>query len=162
MKDKANVFSLDGATIERTLEMPAVLSVPIRKDLVESTFNNVRKNKRQPYGVSPNAGMQHSAYGWGTGRALARVPRVSGGGTGRAGQGAFANFCRKGRLAHPTKTNRRWQRKTNLNTRRHAIAMALSATTIEALRLDQLSRKFSVSRKSKTGKKKPDFRNYRQ
>ena len=34
----------------------------------------------------------------GTGRAVARIPRVRGGGTHRSGQGAFGNMCRGGRL----------------------------------------------------------------
>lgn len=51
----------------------------------------MNKNKRQAYAVTKTAGMQYSAESWGTGRAVARVPRVSGGGTSRSGQGAFAN-----------------------------------------------------------------------
>jgi ribosomal protein L4 len=35
--------------------------------------------------------MQSSAESWGTGRAVSRIPRVPGGGTHRAGQGAFGN-----------------------------------------------------------------------
>lgn len=83
---------------------------------------------RQPYAVSPNAGMQHSAEGWGTGRAVARVPRVKGSGTRRAGQGAFANFCRKGRLAHPTKVTRKWHRKVSQKEKMQAIAMGVAAS----------------------------------
>ncbi len=33
----------------------------------------------------------------GTGRAVARIPRVRGGGTHRSGQAAFGNMCRGGR-----------------------------------------------------------------
>jgi len=49
------------------------------------------KNKRQPYAVNKLAGHQTSAESWGTGRAVARIPRVRGGGTHRSGQGAFGN-----------------------------------------------------------------------
>ena len=42
---------------------------------------SVNKNHRQAYAVFKRAGHQHSAVSWGTGRAVARVPRVSGGGT---------------------------------------------------------------------------------
>lgn len=45
--------------------------------------------------------MKHSAESWGTGRAVARIPRISGSGTHRSGQGAFGNMCRKGRMAFP-------------------------------------------------------------
>ena len=51
---------------------------------------------------------QTSAESWGTGRAVSRIPRVQGGGTQRAGQGAFGNMCRGGRMFSPTKIWRRW------------------------------------------------------
>ena len=47
---------------------------------------SIAKNKRQPYAVSEKAGHQTSAESWGTGRAVARIPRVGGGGTHRSGQ----------------------------------------------------------------------------
>lgn len=49
-----------------------------------------------------------------TGRAVARIPRVSGGGTHRAGQAAFGNQCRSGRMFAPTKVWRKWHQKINL------------------------------------------------
>jgi len=91
------------------------------------------KNHRQAYAVAENAGHQHSAESWGTGRAVARIPRVSGGGTSRSGQAAFGNQCRKGRMFAPTKTWRRWHRLNNLTQRRHAVASALAASTLPAL-----------------------------
>ena len=91
------------------------------------------KNRRQPYAVSEKAGHQTSAESWGTGkslrvsrlfrhaahgclpgRAVARIPRVSGGGTHRAGQAAFGNQCRSGRMFAPTKVWRKWHQKINL------------------------------------------------
>jgi hypothetical protein len=47
------------------------------------------------------------------GRAVARIPRVSGGGTHRAGQAAFGNMCRGGRMFAPTKIWRKWHVKIN-------------------------------------------------
>lgn len=41
------------------------------------------------------SGHQTSAESWGTGRAVARIPRVRGGGTHRSGQGAFGNVSFK-------------------------------------------------------------------
>jgi large subunit ribosomal protein L4e len=86
------------------------------------------KNHRQAHGVSKYAGHQHSAESWGTGRAVARIPRVSGGGTHRAGQAAFGNMCRKGRMFAPKKTYRRWHRKINKNQSRFAVVSALAAS----------------------------------
>ena len=65
----------------------------------------IAKNNRQPYAVKFEAGMQTSAESWGTGRAVSRIPRVPGGGTHRAGQGAFGNMCRGGRMFAPTKVS---------------------------------------------------------
>lgn len=91
------------------------------------------KNKRQPYAVSKLAGHQSSAESWGTGRAVARIPRVSGGGTHRAGQGAFGNMCRGGRMFAPTKVWRKWHVKVPLNQKRYATASALAASAVPAL-----------------------------
>lgn len=115
------------------ITMPAVLLAPIRPDIVHFVHTNMRKNRRQPYAVNLGAGMQHSAESWGTGRAVSRIPRVSGGGTHRAGQGAFGNMCRKGRMFAPTKIWRKWHRKINVNQKRYAVTSALAATAVPAL-----------------------------
>jgi large subunit ribosomal protein L4e len=102
----------------------------------------MRKNARQAYavrtrdgatGVNLGAGHQCAAASWGTGRAVSRVPRVKGGGTHRAGQGAFANMCRGGRMFAPTKVFRKWHRKINVNQRRYALTSAIAATALPAL-----------------------------
>lgn len=49
-------------------------------------LESMAKNRRQAYAVSEKAGHQTSAESWGTGRAVARIPRVGGGGTHRSGQ----------------------------------------------------------------------------
>jgi large subunit ribosomal protein L4e len=115
------------------LQIPAVLLAPIRPDIVQSVHTGMNKNKRQAYGVSYMAGMQHSAESWGTGRAVARIPRVSGGGNSRSGQGAFGNMCRKGRMFAPTKVWRKWHRKINTNQKRYAVASALAASALPSL-----------------------------
>lgn len=118
---------------KKQLKVPAVFLAPIRQDIVHFVHTNMAKNRRQPYAVSEWAGHQHSAESWGTGRAVARIPRVSGSGTSRAAQGAFGNMCRKGRMFAPTKTWRRWHRKINTNQKRYAVAAALSASALPAL-----------------------------
>ena len=79
------------------------------------------------------SGHQTSAESWGTGRAVARIPRVRGGGTHRSGQGAFGNMCRGGRMFAPTKTWRRWHRKIGVNQKRYAMVSAIAATSSPAL-----------------------------
>jgi len=116
-----------------TVKLPAVFRAPIRTDVVNFVHTNIRKNRRQPYAVSREAGHQTSAESWGTGRAVARIPRVRGGGTHRSGQGAFGNMCRGGRMFAPTRTWRRWHRKVNRNQRRYAIVSAIAASGVPAL-----------------------------
>jgi len=115
------------------VRMPHVFLAPVRNDLVSFVHDQLSCNTRQAHGVNKKAGMKHSAESWGTGRAVARIPRVSGSGTHRSGQGAFGNMCRKGRMAHPLHTWRKWHRKVNMNQRRHALASAVAATACAPL-----------------------------
>jgi large subunit ribosomal protein L4e len=118
---------------DTSLPLPAVFTAPIRPDIVNTVHNSVAKNKRQARGVSLLAGHQTSAESWGTGRAVARIPRVGGSGTHRSGQGAFGNMCRGGHMFAPLKVYRKWHQKTNLNERRHAVASALAASAVAPL-----------------------------
>lgn len=121
---------VDEKSNAKRIPLPAVFTTPIRLDIVQFVHANLSKNTRQAHGVDPKAGMKHSAESWGTGRAVARIPRVSGSGTHRAGQAAFGNMTRKGRMFAPLKTWRRWHRKVNLKQRRHAVAAALAASAL--------------------------------
>lgn len=116
-----------------SVPLPAVFRAPIRPDVLNFVHDQMRKNSRQPYAVHVAAGHQVSAESWGTGRAVARIPRVRGGGTSRSGQGAFGNMCRGGRMFAPTKTWRRWHRKINVQQRRFAVASAIAATGVTSL-----------------------------
>merc|ERR1712093_231672 len=117
----------------KQVQLPAVFLAPIRPDIVTFVHTSMNKNRRQAYAVNKDAGHQTSAQSWGTGRAVARIPRVPGGGTSRAGQGAFGNMCRGGRMFNPTKTWRKWHRKINVNQRRYAVCSALAASALPSL-----------------------------
>ena len=79
------VQSVDGEAGDQ-VALPAVFTAPIRQDIIRQVHTGLAKNRRQPYAVKFEAGMQSSAESWGTGRAVSRIPRVPGGGTHRAGQ----------------------------------------------------------------------------
>jgi len=128
-----SVYSLSGSKSGTEVPLPAVMTAPLRPDIVQFVHTNINKNKRQAYAVSIYAGKQVSAASWGTGRAVARIPRVGGGGTSRSGQGAFGNMCRGGRMFAPTKTWRKWTRKVNTTQKRFAVASALAASAIPSL-----------------------------
>ncbi|KAL6998260.1 60S ribosomal protein L4 [Sarracenia purpurea var. burkii] len=124
-------MATDGATT--ALPLPEVMKSLIRADIVNEVSSNMSRNSRQAYAVSKKAGHQTSAKSWGTGRGVSRTPRVPGGGTNRAGHGAFGNFCRGGRIFAPTKIWRRWHRRTNMNQKRFAMASAIAATAVPSL-----------------------------
>ncbi|KAF2668833.1 putative 60S ribosomal protein L4 [Microthyrium microscopicum] len=127
------IIGADGKGSNKSHPLPAVFLAPIRPDIVQIVHTGMAKNKRQPYAVSEKAGHQTSAESWGTGRAVARIPRVSGSGTHRAGQAAFGNMCRSGRMFAPTKVWRKWHQKINLGQKRFATASAVAASSNAAL-----------------------------
>lgn len=128
-----SVYTEKNESSGTSIKLPVVFRAPIRTDIVQYVHTNIRKNSRQPYGVSKEAGHQTSAESWGTGRAVARIPRVRGGGTHRSGQGAFGNMCRGGRMFGPIRVWRRWHRKVNRNQRRYAVVSAIAASGVPAL-----------------------------
>ncbi|KAF3020955.1 hypothetical protein G7054_g1831 [Neopestalotiopsis clavispora] len=130
-----SIIGADGAASSASHPLPAIFSAPIRPDVVVKVHTGIAKNKRQPYSVSEKAGHQTSAESWGTGRAVARIPRVSGGGTHRAGQAAFGNMCRSGRMFAPTKVWRRWHVSIPQGQRRFAVASAVAASAVAPLLL---------------------------
>ena len=128
-----SVYDAESDKIDGSSNMPAVFSAPIRDDLVSFCHSNMALNRRQAHAVYHLAGHEHSAESWGTGRAVARIPRISGSGTHRSGQGAFGNMCRKGRMFAPLKVWRKWQRKVNTKQKRNAVASALAASACAPL-----------------------------
>merc|ERR1712086_657040 len=129
-----SVYKSDAPTeVSGSAAMPGVFSAPIRNDLVHFVHYNLAKNRRQGHAVFHVAGQEHSAESWGTGRAVARIPRISGSGTSRAGQATFGNMCRKARMFAPLKIWRKIHRKVNVTQKRHAIAAALAASAVTPL-----------------------------
>lgn len=132
-RPSVSVYSASEDKVTGTVALPAVFTAPIRNDIVQFVHTNMAKNSRQAYAVNRLSGMKHSAESWGTGRAVARIPRVKGSGTHAAAAGAFGNMCRKGRMFAPTKTYRRWHRRINLHQKRYAVVSALAASSLPAL-----------------------------
>uniref|UniRef100_A0A0R3RXH6 Ribos_L4_asso_C domain-containing protein n=1 Tax=Elaeophora elaphi TaxID=1147741 RepID=A0A0R3RXH6_9BILA len=117
------VYNDKSEATDSQVKMPGVFRAPLRPDIVSFIHDQIRKNKRH----------QTSAESWGTGRAVARIPRVRGGGTHRSGQGAFGNMCRGGRMFAPTKVFRRWHRRVNVAQKRYAMVSAIAASGVPAL-----------------------------
>ncbi|KAJ2453781.1 60S ribosomal protein L4B [Coemansia sp. RSA 2336] len=128
-----SVFGVNGTKLDATIPLPSVFTAPIRPDLVQFVHKNMAKNRRQPYAAKQQAGEETSAESWGTGRAVARIPRVGGSGTHRSGQAAFGNMTRGGRMFAPNKVWRKWHVRTNANQKRYATASAVAASGVSAL-----------------------------
>lgn len=131
-RPQVSVYNVSGQ-VSGSVELPEVFTTAVRLDLINFVHTNMAKNARQAYAVSMNSGYQTSAQSWGTGRAVARIPRVAGGGTHRSGQAAFGNMCRGGGMFAPTRTWRRWHRSINVTQKRYALASALAASSVAAL-----------------------------
>ncbi|KAL7718390.1 Large ribosomal subunit protein uL4 [Entamoeba marina] len=119
MSSRPFVTIYDGITgeAEKTpVRLPSVFLAPVRGDVVHFVFRNQNKNKRQPEAVT-----------------VARIPRISGSGSGRNGQGAFGNMTRKGHMFSPLKVFRKWQRKTPKQMRRYAVASCIAASAVPSL-----------------------------
>jgi large subunit ribosomal protein L4e len=127
------------------MQLPSVFTTPLRPDLVRYIHTNMDKNHRQAYANKSESGYGYAAASWGTGRAVSRIPRISGSGTHIGSAGAFGNMCRGGGMFAPTKTWRRWHRKVNVTQKRHAAATAIAASALPALvmarghRVDEVS-----------------------
>lgn len=129
-----SVYSSEtGKETQSGVAMPEVFSTPIRNDIVHYVHSRLAKNRRQGHAVFYKAGAEHSAESWGTGRAVARIPRISGSGTSRSGQATFGNMCRKARMFAPLKIWRKWHDKCNITQRRHAVATAIAASACTPL-----------------------------
>eukprot|EP00906_Rhabdomonas_costata_P026364 RCo037544 len=127
----------------KVIPLPKVFLSPIRYDVIQFVHTLMNLNGRAPYAVTRRAGHQTSAESWGTGRAVARIPRVSGGGTHRSGQGAFGNMCRGGHRFGQPKTFRKWNKACNVKIRKLAVRAALAASAVPAL---VLARGHSISK----------------
>ena len=136
-REQVHVFDTQDRKILSSVPLPAVFTTPIRDDVVRFVHTNIAKNARQAYAISRHQGHRTTAESWGTGRAVARIPRVAGGGTNRSGQGAYGNMCRGGRMFGATKTFRRWHRHVNKKQRRLAVCSALAASAVPALVLSR-------------------------
>lgn len=128
-----SVHSCKDASVVAQVQRPAVFDAPIRPDVINAVHTALNKNKRQPYAVWRHAGEILSANSWGTGRAVARIPRVNASGTSRAGQAAFGNMCRGGRMFAPTKTWRKWHVKMPQAQRRYAVCSAIACSALQGM-----------------------------
>jgi large subunit ribosomal protein L4e len=131
-KDLIGVKSLDGKIL-REINIPNVFKTIVRPDVIKRAVLAVQSTRIQPKGRDPMAGKRTTAESFGVGRGIARIPRVKGRGTARAGQGAFAPGTIGGRVAHPPLSNKNIVKRINAKERRLAVRSAIAATAHKEL-----------------------------
>ncbi|NAY82550.1 MAG: 50S ribosomal protein L4 [Thaumarchaeota archaeon] len=124
---KTNVYDAEGKPIKE-IELPKLFESSVNKILIERAFWIMFTHKLQPKGRDPTAGMKVSAESWGTGYGIARLARIKGSGTPRAGQAGGVASVVKGRLAHPPKAEKKIYKRINKKERLAATESALAAT----------------------------------
>lgn len=125
--DKIFVLGLDGK--EKTkISLPKVFSLFPRKDLIQRAVASAESAEKQPQGRDPLAGKRNNAESWGTGHAMARVPRIKGSGFPGARNAGFMPGVVGGRLAHPPRAEKIILKKLNRKEKRIALLNAISAT----------------------------------
>mmetsp|Transcript_12467 Transcript_12467/g.30701 ORF Transcript_12467/g.30701 Transcript_12467/m.30701 type:complete len:288 (-) Transcript_12467:571-1434(-) len=90
-------------------------------------------HSKQPQYKNFNSGNQTSAQSVGTGRALARVPRIKGSGTSSSGQGAISNMCRGGKVFGVSRIKKIWNIRLNIKQKTKAYQSAYLATLFPSL-----------------------------
>ncbi len=137
----AKIYSLDSKA-KGNVSLPDVFSTEYRPDLIQKAVVAVQANKRQPYGVSKDAGLQTSAQYFGRrrgafrmtiNRGMSRLPREKPGGGG-LGKVRRVPQSVGGRRSHPPKTKdygKALNRKEYLLALKSAIATTTSQELLE-------------------------------
>ena len=116
-----NIYDVNGEVIGE-IELPELFYYPVRKDLINRAFLAAFTAMLQPKGRDPLAGKRTTAYSWGVGYGVARVPRLP------RGEARFVVSARKGHIAFPPRPDRNIHEEINKHERAIAIVSALSAT----------------------------------
>ncbi len=124
---KVKTYSLKGKA-GTAIDLPEHFDTPYRPDLIKRAVLALQSQRYQPHGVDELAGKRTTAESWQTGHGRSRVPRVKGGGTSAANQGAFAPGTVGGRVAHPPEARKVLVERINKKERRLAIRSAIAAT----------------------------------
>jgi large subunit ribosomal protein L4e len=118
----AEIFDLQGKATGK-VALPAVFQTPIRPDVIKRAVLAIQSNRLQPQGRDPMAGKKTTAESRGTGSAIARVPRMKGG-----GRAAFAPSTVKGRQPHPPRSEKIIVKNIPKKEAKLALTSAIAAT----------------------------------
>ena len=119
----AEIFDLQGESTGK-ITLPTVFATPLRPDVIKRAVLAIQSSRIQPQGRDPMAGKRTTAESRGTGMAMARVPRLKGGG----GRAAFAPSTVKGRQPHPPKAEKKILKSIPKKEAKLALFSAIAAT----------------------------------
>jgi large subunit ribosomal protein L4e len=119
----AQIFNLEGKATGTT-NLPSAFDTPLRPDVIKRAVLSIQSHRLQHQGRDLMAGKRTSAESRGTGMALARVPRVKGGG----GNAAFAPGTVGGRQAHPPRAEAAIVKDIPKKEKQLALLSAIAAT----------------------------------
>jgi large subunit ribosomal protein L4e len=121
-----SVYGLDGKKASE-VELPEVFRTEVRDDLIKRAVISLQSHRLQPYGPNWFSGKDTSAFSFGTGRGMSKIPRVTGGGPVR-GRGSIVPQAVGGRRAHPPIPERNLVKKINKKEQILSTASAIAAT----------------------------------
>ena len=107
-----------------SITLPTIFSTPLRPDVIKRAVLAIQSSRLQPQGRDPMAGKRTTAESRGTGSAIARVPRLKGGG----GRAAFAPSTVKGRQPHPPRAEKKILKSIPKKEAKLALFSAIAAT----------------------------------
>ncbi len=105
------------------VELPKVFDTPYRPDVINRAVIAQQSHGFQPQGRDPMAGKRTTAQSWGTGRGIARVPRLKG-----SSRAAFGVSIVGGHQAFPPRSEKVIRKEINKKERKLAIRSGIAAT----------------------------------
>ena len=135
---KVDILTLDGKK-DGKIELPNIFETEIKKDVIHKAYINLESHGFQKHSTKPTAGQDVVADSNDppTGRGIARIARMKGGGGGRQGQAGEVASIRGGRQAHPPKAEKVIYKKINKKENKLALCSAISATKSKELVLQR-------------------------
>ena len=131
---KTSVLTLDGKKSGQ-IDLPNVFDTKLNSELIHKAYINLDSHGFQKHSTHPTAGQDVVADSNDppTGRGIARIARMKGGGGGRQGQAGEVAGTRGGRQAHRPYANRVIYKKINKKENKLALCSAIAATTSKEL-----------------------------
>lgn len=127
-----DIIGLDGNKKD-IIKLQNISNINISQQYIKRMTKYSFCTNKQPQKRFFLAGKQSSGVSLGTGRALARVPRIKGSGTLASGQGTKSNMCRGGKTFGVKRNHKSWFSKLNRKEKTKAYESAYNAALFPSL-----------------------------